>query len=196
MIYTGNGLTVRICAIPTPYDHWMSFACYASIRRYLPDAVVELVVFGRPGVFFDWARRLRLRIVKRSATSPAPLVEADDANVLAILPTCIAVREWIDSRLNESWVTPNGSACLRRESEMQIGDLVCADAKADAFSPLADVSGGVGEFVPSRWIDTHACFLAGVNTFRSGSETPTESAVFDEWHKAIALAGCLGLNRT
>lgn len=194
MIYTGDGLRVRICTYPTPYHHWMSFACYSSMRRFLPDAEIELAVFGRKGFFYDWASRLRVKVLRRPDVLAAPLIEAEPG-MLAVTSECVAVRPWDNEQLSDSVVNRSGSACLRRNNECQISGLLCEDAKQDGYTPLASVAGGVGGFVPKDWIDKSVCFLTYVNRFRTGEETLTELAVFEEWQRATTLASSLGLNQ-
>ncbi len=196
MIYTGIGLRVRICAIPTHYHHWMAFACYSSVRRYLPDAEIELVVFGRQSLFFNWAKTLHLKTV-RGIDQPAPIFDANGSGVLALSPECIAVRQWDNDKfVIDSFVNRSGTCCLKWQKDCEITELLCADAKLDLYTPFADVSKGVGAFVSSDWIHRGACFLSHIDSFVTGNETQTERAVFDEWHRAISLAACLGLNRT
>ena len=193
MIYTGNGLTVRICVQPTRYHHWMAFACFSSMRRFLPDATMELAIFGRPGLFFDWASRLRIPFLRRKPIRPAPMLEADKPGMLVLCPECIAVRPWDDDRLmTDSMVTRTGTACLRWDKEYEISDVFCVNAKSDSYAPLADVSGGLGSFVLSEWIDKDVSFLA--HRFVTGSDTQMELAVLEEWQRAANLATCLGLN--
>lgn len=192
MIYTGKGLTVRICVMPTCYDHWMSFACYCSIKRYLPDADVELVAHGKSR-FFNWARRLRLRIITRNLP-PVPQNEADRPGILAIFPNCIAIREWSDEI--KSCINVSGSACFRQNDEVCINDSLCSNVKSDGYTPLTDIVEGIGCFVVSEWLDKDACFLNRVARFESGNETQTEIAVLNEWRRAALLAVGLCLNQT
>lgn len=167
MIYTGDGLKVRISVLPTHYHHWMGFACYTSMKHYLPDATFELAITGRPMFFFDWAARFQLKVARHCAEHP---------NLLCVQSEFMAVRQWDDDWRNAS--------------------VICEDAKSENYTPMVDVSGGVGAFVRSEWIDSHACFLKHVPNFRTGNETQTELAVLDGWQRAANLAACLGLNRT
>lgn len=195
MIYTGDGLRVRICAYPTHYHHWMSFACYSSVRRFLPDATVELAVFGRSGLLFDWASRLRLKVLKRKPTLAAPILESEPG-LLVITSDCIAVRQWDDPSLLKTSVTNRtGTACLRGSGEYQIGESLCMNPKAEGYAPFADVSHGVGAFVSEQWIHRTDCFLAYIDGFGTENDTQTERAVLDEWRRAMNLTGCLGLNK-
>jgi hypothetical protein len=195
MIYTGEGLRVRICTYPTVYHHWMSFVCYSSMRRFLPDAEVELAVFGRPGFFYDWAARLRLRTLRRPPVLAAPLVEAE-SGMLAITSECVAVSQWEnDIFLTESLVNQSGTACLRHNNDFVISNTFCEGAKFDGYVPLVNVSEGVGSFVSKDWIDKSTSFLTNINRFKTGKETQMELAVLEEWQRAIVLASSLGLNR-
>jgi hypothetical protein len=163
--------------------------------HFLPDAKVELAVFGRGGLFYDWASRLRLRMLRRPAVPAAPIVEAT-SGLLVVTSECIAVRQWEGDRLlTESLVNRTGTACLRRSKQCEITDDLCADPRSDGYAPLADVSSGVGGFVPKDWIDKSVCFLTYINRFRTGKETPTELAVLEQWHRAVSLASSLGLNQ-
>lgn len=196
MIYTGDGLKVRICAYPTHYHHWMAFTCYSSLKRFLPDATIELAVFGRAGLFFEWASRLRLKVLRRQAINAAPILEAEPG-LLVVTSECVAVRQWDDPLLTTaSMVNRSGTACLRHVGEFEITESLCMSPKSDGYAPLTDVSAGIGAFVPENWIHKSDCFLADINRFRTGNETQTEVAVFDEWRRAINFAGCLGLNQT
>ena len=166
------------------------------MRRFLPDAEIELAVFGRVGFFFNWASRLRLKVLRRQAISAAPIVEAE-TGLLVVVPECVAVRQWDDERLvTESFVNRTGTACLKYSKEFEITDVLCADAKSESYAPLADVSNGVGSFVPGDWIDKNVCFLTYINRFKTGKETLTELAVLDEWRRATNLASSMGLNQT
>lgn len=165
------------------------------MRRFLPDADVELAVFGRGGFFYNWASRLRVKVRRRPAILAAPIVEAE-SGLLVVNSECIAVRQWDDDRLlTESLVNRTGTACLRRDKECEITDLLCADPRSESYAPLADVSNGVGGFVPKNWIDKSVCFLTYISRFRTGKETLTELAVLEEWQRATLLASSLGLNQ-
>lgn len=165
------------------------------MRRFLPDAEIELAIFGRKGFFYDWAARLRTRVLRRPDVLAAPLIEAEPG-MLAVTSECVAVRQWDDAVLSTgSLVNQTGSACLRRDGECVIGNALCEDAKHDGYTPLVNVAAGVGGFVPKDWIDKSVCFLTYVNRFRTGKETLTELAVFEEWQRATMLASSLGLNQ-
>ena len=195
MIYTGDGLRVRICVPTTNYHHWMALASYSSLKRFLPDAAFEIVVHGRSRFLFGWASQLRLKMTRRDATAPAPRFEATEAGVLAVTAECFAVRQWEDDRLRSgSFVSRDGSACLNNGGDCEICDFLCADVRSEAYTPLVTVCNGLGSFVPSEWIHRDACFLTSAGKYRAGCKTPTEAAVLDEWQRTTSLAACLGLN--
>jgi len=164
------------------------------MRHFLPDAKIELAVFGRKGFFYDWAYRLLLNVVRRPDVLAAPLIEAEPG-MLVVTSECVAVEPWNDDMLSRSLVNRTGTACLRRDKECEISNVLCEDAKYDGYTPLVNVAGGVGGFVPKDWIDKSVCFLTYVNRFRTGNETQMELAVFEEWQRATMLASSLGLNQ-
>ena len=165
------------------------------MRRFLPDAEIELAVFGRPGFFYDWAARLKLKILKRPPILAAPLIEAEPG-MLVVTSECVAIHQWdSENLLTGSLVNRSGSACLRRAGECEISNTLCENAQHEGFAPLADVSNGVAGFVPKDWLNKSVCFLTYVNRFRTGKETTTELAVLEEWQRATTLASSLGLNQ-
>jgi hypothetical protein len=201
MIYTGTDLKVRICSRPTHYHHWMSFACYASLSRYLPDAKVELAVPGRANFFFDWARRFKIPIIQKQEMSVReaanvclPIVPPPGAfGVLAIAPECIAVRPF--DLTTPSVVNESGTACLFRGGEMVVSNSLCGSARSDAASPFADVTDGVGRFDPKKWSEKTGCFLSEVDLFSSEGMSSTEWAVMKEWKKTAAVIATLFASR-
>lgn len=197
MIYTGTDLKVRICTRPTHYHHWMAFACYSSIARYLPDARVELAVSGRANFFYEWARRFKIPIVQKQE-SPVreqatgvclPIVPHNTFGVLAISPECIAVRPF-DVTLR-SVVNEAGTACLFRGGDVIVSDAVCSPARSEFAAPFADVSEGVGGFDRAKWLGKTGCFLVDVDLFSCEDMTSTEWSVIREWKKTAVVMATL-----
>lgn len=201
MIYTGTDLRVRICTQPSHYHHWMSFVCYSSLMRYLPDAKVELALSGRANFFYDWARRFKIPIlqnrigtISEQATNTClPIVPGYKGGVLAITPECIAVRPFdvtVPSVTNAA-----GTACLFRGGEMVVSESVCAAAKSESVSPFADVTDGVGNFRRDGLLEKHGCFMSDIDLFSSEDMTSTEWAVIKEWRKTATMIATLFASR-
>jgi len=193
MIYTGDGLRVLICTPGDYYHHWLSFTCYLGVKRNLPDATVELLVHGEFGELFSWARRLRLKLRKKNCPVPAPIMEADTPGTLAVLPSCMFIRPWNDSRLSEkSIASSDGEACLKWHGPVEVGDYLCSSVREDRDTPLVSVAGGFGGFDESVWASSKSCFLSVVN--RANANNSTETAVLNDWQRASHLAVGLGMS--
>jgi hypothetical protein len=86
---TGKGLSVAVCCKPIPAHLWMSFVCWYSFKKNLPDAGVQIFCERQESFLqFNWAKRLR---VKLKYGSP----EKSKNGIIYIEPQTLAIRPYV-----------------------------------------------------------------------------------------------------
>lgn len=162
---TGDGLYVFINCDYLPGHNWMSFACWYSINRNLPDAKVA-VAYKRAEPrwdLFHWTHKCKVRLMAY-AHEPVWDVFGGQITVKAVRPYTMAVRAY-----NKDNVGPN-------------------EAKEDAYSTFVSYFEGCGRFNVDAWINKlGAPFMGALRKFRTLECTADEIKVLELWERMFPL---------
>jgi hypothetical protein len=148
MTNTGDGLSVLILCDYIPIHNWMTFACWYSLSKILPDSKIGIMCNRRPVTWqmFDWTRRLRVNmqihapLTKEQNISKALAGSFYSKPLLVLEPNILAIRD-LENLEGVQEVTDVASSDL------------CSDVRGDKMSPFVSYSDGWGNFVVSSWIN-------------------------------------------
>jgi hypothetical protein len=187
----GDGLFILISAHPTLMDSWLSFACWASIQRQLPDSKVIVACCDRGKYnheFFRWTHRAK---VPHFVYSGSQNIETASSiarsrglvtGPILVVPSYVMV---LDSLGDEIVQVLNTDGFYEAESHT-------LPAKNTELSRFSSVLSGVGSFVPDKWIDRNGYPFGNVDRFSKGPLTANERRVFQLWKKIGPLYDTIG----
>ena len=181
---TGNGLNILIACDYLPHHSWMSFLCWYSLTKNLPDANVFVASHRRLMKYslFTWTQKCKIPFILHKETDEEGQIQAAiDYGVtkplLVIPPDSVCVRDF-----NESGFSPESLFEIRRfDAELSCD---CKEARPCSF---VTYSSGWGKFVTSSWINkTSNPFLFGVK-YGQGELTANETRIGRLWIAATPL---------
>jgi hypothetical protein len=167
---TGDGLNIVCKTGYSFHDDWMTFACWYSILKSLPDAKFSIFCpsVDSHGLYFQWAPRCRVNFSTILPTN-TPL--------LIVPPLAMAVRS-LDQK------------CVDLLSEIHFVELdgrLCGDVKDDTFLPFVHYQNGCGKFVVSEWINKAECPFPWAERFMTHTATANEVRVLKLWKQLHPL---------
>lgn len=157
---TGSGLSLLINCWYVPHHHWMTFASWYSVKKFLPDAEVSIHCNRQNGDYrwplFGWAVKLR---AKFSYNRPK------NFSGLEIQANTMAVRTW------------------------QQNDNQVVMANSNEISTFVNYGDGCGNFVMAEWINSLAAPFEKVPNLINGRMelTLNERKVFDIWEQLLPV---------
>lgn len=175
--------------IPCDYkmDHnWMSFVCWYSISKNLPEASVGIACNRKTMKqnLFLWTRRCGVDCFFHKDTDLNGQIEFAKKNglkepVLVADVASLCIRDFEETKIDYSSLT--GIILAEDHSD------VLSDCKSLTTSLFASYRKGWGTFAYSKWIDTNGCPLISNLDFRSFDMTVNESRIRNLWNSAIYL---------
>ena len=181
---TGDGLNILIACDYLPHHNWMSFLCWYSLTKNLPDAKVFVAAHRRlmKHDFFGWTRKCKVPFILHKETDPEGQIQAaleHDVTkpLLVVPPDSICVRDF-----DEAGFSPDTLSEVR-----QLDTELCCDCKEDRACVFATYPNGWGKFVMATWINRISCpFLFGVK-YGQGNLTANEARIGRLWSAATPL---------
>lgn len=181
---TGDGLNILIACDYLPHHNWMSFLCWYSLTKNLPDAKVFVASHRRlmKHDLFIWTRKCKVPFILHKASDDEGQIQsAIDYGVskplLVVSPEYICVRDF-----DESGFSPESLS----EVKWLDAELSC-DCKEARPCSFVTYSNGWGKFVTSSWINKMSCpFLFGVK-YSQGDLTANELRIGRLWSAATPL---------
>lgn len=182
----GKNLNIVILCDYGISHEWMSFLCWYSISKNLPDASVVLLCSRKQMTrdLFTWAKRCGVRCIFHK--------DIDLENRINFLKTCgltepvivvdphtVCIRDFEETKINLE--TLEGMILANSHS-----DILC-DCKDKEISLFASYLNGWGNFVYKNWIDKETCPLIVNLDFKSSDMTVNESRIRSLWNSAIFL---------
>lgn len=182
----GKNLNIVILCDYGFSHEWMSFVCWYSISKNLPDASVTILCNRKQMThnLFSWTKRCRVRLVLHKDLDLEPriaLMHQLDLKkpILIVDPDTVCVRDFdetkIDLNLLQEIILANAHS-----------DIQC-DCKDSEISLFASYQKGWGTFVCSNWIDNSSCPLISSLDFGSSNMTINESRTRNLWNSAVYL---------
>lgn len=178
---TGDGLNILIGCDYLPHHDWMSFLCWYSLSKNLPDAKVTVACHRRlmRYDFFGWTRKCKVPFILHKATDDEGQVATVDARPLLVIPPdVVCVRDF-----NESGFSPDVLA----DGVHRLVDGLSCDCKEDKPCVFVTYPGGWGKFVTGSWINKMSCpFSVGVK-YAQGNMTTNEVRIGRLWSAVTPL---------
>lgn len=180
---TGNGLTIIIGCDYTVLHNWMSFICWYSLTKNLPDAKV-IVACNRTlmkSTLFRWTQKCQVPFVLHKPTDKQGqiLIAQSIKPVLYIPADVICIRDF-----GEAGFSPNE---LSEEKEYFLNDKLVCDCKDNGACVFATYFNGWGRFVMSDWINRSSSPFISTVKFDSGNMTANELRISRLWRSATTL---------
>jgi hypothetical protein len=181
---TGEGLNILIACDYLSHHDWMSFFCWYSISKNLPDAKV-FVTCNRKIKYEDlfvWPRKCNIPFHFNKETDiNGQIKHALDSfaskPLLVVPPDCVCIRDF-----NEAGFS------LESLSEInKLDDSLLCDCKDERPCCFATYSNGWGKFVTSSWINRISSPFFSVAQFNKGELTPNEVRIGRLWNSAAFL---------
>ena len=161
----GDGLLVFINCDYLPGHHWMSFSCWYSINKNLPDARV-IVAYKRGQAKYDlfhWTRKCKVRL-SGYTYEPVWEVFGGQFKVVVLPPHAMAARSY---------------------DKESVGPV---DVKEEELCTFVTYSNGCGRFNTSDWINRlGAPFFGASRKFRTSDCTVNELRVLELWDRMYSL---------
>jgi len=187
----GDGLTVHISCQQVPHHDWMSFLCWYSISRNLPEAKVVVTITRSVSSAYigNWTRVSRVPFLmhrEMSSVEEQNFVlthpKSNSTNkILTVSPEYVCIRDFDESGI---------SSCVFDEKNFyflsEIQNL-CGSCKDQNPSVFVHYNDGWGKFVISSWINKASSpLISGVNLHTAGM-TANEIRLGNLWEDAAKL---------
>lgn len=180
---TGFNLNILIACDYLPHHNWMSFLCWYSLTKNLPEANVFVASHRRLMKYdlFSWTRKCKVPFILHKETDDNGQIQAAfeqgaSKPLLVLPPDCICVRDF-----DESGFSPES---LSEISKLDF-NLSC-DCKESRSCPFVTYSDGWGKFVSSAWINKMGCPLSVVK-LNKVDLTANESRIGQLWNASAPL---------
>ena len=179
----GGGLNILISCDYITHHNWMSYLCWYSLIKNLPDAKV-IIGCNRSDCEYDlfrWTYKCKVPFILHKTTDFQGEIDILNVNnpLLVIPPTVICIRDF-----DEAGFSPDA---LSEEKVYKLDDNLSCDCREDKSNVFASYNDGWGKFVTATWIHKSGNpFLFG-NKFNQGSLTPNEARIGKLWGAAIPL---------
>jgi hypothetical protein len=181
---TGDNLNILIACDYLRHHNWMSFLCWYSLKKNLPDAKVYVASQRRIMEYnlFQWTRSCNVPLVLHKETNDEGQVDFvfkkyNLSNLLVVKPDQICIRDF-----NESGLKYDYSKSIKYADY----EIVC-DCKSDRSTVFASYTNGWGKFNPPLWINKQGCPLNPEYKFAQGEMTPNEIRIGKIWYSASAV---------
>lgn len=181
---TGNGLTIIIGCDYTVLHNWMSFICWYSLTKNLPDAKIIIACNKAymKSILFRWTQKCQVPFILHKPTDKQGQIFISQATkpVLYIAADTICVRDF-----GEAGFSPND---LSEEKEYFLDKSLICDCKEERACLFVTYSNGWGRFVTSEWINrVSSPFSSSMVKFDRGDMTANELRISKLWQTATLL---------
>lgn len=183
----GDNLSIVIACAHVPHHDWMSFLCWYSISKNLPEATV-VVACARGGEMnydiFNWPRRSRVQLLHHNPAldvSTAVLGNKKSQATLPVLilePNTVCIRDFDEAQFDASIF--NNQQVFKAKDTPQL-QTSCREENPSVFTDYAD---GWGKFVTSAWINKASTPLVAGNGYVKSSMTVNEMRIGKLWESA------------
>jgi len=186
----GDNLSIIISCSHAPHHDWMSFLCWYSISKNLPEATV-VIGCARGGDMnfdiFNWPRRCDVQLLFHSAF--ADVVKAVLENkkskaktpALILEPQTVCLRDFDEAGFNTSVFESHQFLWAKNDPLLQCR---CAEENPSVFTDYAD---GWGKFVTSAWINKASTPLVTGGGYVKSSMSVNEMRIGKLWESAAFM---------
>jgi hypothetical protein len=181
---TGDGLNILIACDSLLHHNWMSFFCWYSISKNLPDAKVFLTCNRKIKYedLFVWTRKCNVPFCyNKESDLDGQIKYALDSFVsrplLVVPPDCVCVRDF-----NEAGFSLEGLTEINK-----LDNKISCDCKDERPCCFVTYSQGWGKFVTSKWINKIGSPFFSSSRFDKGILTSNEIKIGHLWNSAVFL---------
>lgn len=181
---TGDGLNILIACDYVSHHNWMSFLCWYSISKNLPEASVFVASPRRlmQRNLFNWTRKCKVPLfLHKDADLEGQVNFVLDSEVkkplLVVPPESVCVRDF-----DESGFSPESL-----KEVCYIDSELSCDCKKDLFKTFVTYNDGWGTFVTSSWINKMRSPFDLGTKYNQGELTVNEARIGRLWYAAIPL---------
>lgn len=180
---TGDGLNIVIGCNYQLSHNWMSYICWYSLTKNLPDAKVTIACNRNPmkNSLFVWTGKCKVPFILHKTTDQIGQIQASGASqpLLYLPPEAICVRDF-----DEAGFSPKA---LSEKKTYFLDDQLVCDCKEHKSCVFATYLNGWGRFVTPEWINKASSpFVQGVK-FNQGQMTANEIRIGRLWNAATLL---------
>lgn len=178
---TGDGLNILIACDYVPHHDWMSFLCWYSLSKNIPDAKVTVISHRRLMKYrlFEWSRKCGIRLLLHHPDinqEEYALTRGVEKPLLVLEPHTIAVRD-----------LEQGNFPLSQLKDVSWGKDFSCDVKGDGENAFITYIDGWGKFVTSSWINRLGNPLTGDQRYGYGNLNANEFRLGRLWSAAAPL---------
>ena len=157
MSHFGKNLNFSITSKSTPLHDWLSFVCWYSISKNLPQSKVCITTKKEINNFnlFSWAYKLKVKVNYKNE-------KEENDNIIKIHPYTAAVR------INNGFLGPT-------------------EAKDGEYSSLVSYERGFGKFNYKDWENNNNSPVKYISMFNALDMNINEKELLDLWSKASKI---------
>lgn len=187
----GDGLTIHISCEPKLHHDWMSFLCWYSLSRNLPESKVIVTNLRENNLFdlYGWTRLLQIPLLHHrgmSITQQQQMLRSHrrihvTGPILTIQPEFVCVRDFEEAGID--------SAIFERKDDWFFTEIpeFSSNCKQENPSVFVNYSDGWGNFVTDAWLNkTSTPLITGVGLTKAGM-TVNETRLGGLWEGAARL---------
>lgn len=178
---TGKNLSICIGCDYSPHFNWMTFLCWYSIQKNIPDAKVYISCFRKnfSYEYFNWTKRCKIPFSMTSNEDWEKRIKNSDEKTLYISGNNVCVSDLFEfNSINDVFMNKkiaNGD------------DFFSGDCKEDKNYLFVTYKNGWGSFVLSNWINKNGSPFFEKSNFKYGSMTINEMRINKLWVSAASL---------
>jgi hypothetical protein len=183
---TGYGLTILIETQQVPHHDWMSYVCWYSLTKNLPDAKV-VVTCARANNSFNlmrWTYSCRVPLLFHKNLpwlEQQSLVESRKKhnfypNFLSIIPEMVCVRDFQEGEFKYN--------ILQKNNYYKNLDSLFCDCRSENPTVFVTYDEGWGKFVTSSWIHKLSCPISVNVSYVQPNMTVNETKLGRIWDSA------------
>lgn len=186
----GDNLNILISCNYTVHDNWMSFLCWYSLTKNLPQAKVMIAcnrtMNNSNSELFGWTRKCNVRFELHKSTdqeSQIALVLQKKiviAPLLVLRPDVVAIRDFEEIGFD---TTVLDGKVLK---VIDLPEIYC-EAMNEKPCVFVTYSNGWGNFATSSWIHKGGCPFTSENRYEHGNMTTNETRIGRLWNAVSPL---------
>lgn len=183
---TGNGLNILIASTPSMENEWMSFACWFSVHRLLPEADISIYtpkICDESRAYFRWTSRAKIKQYRHN-----PIKEL--TKPLLVLPSNVVAVRKLPELPTTSGVSKDKSVYFLNTTDSceTIIENLCCPCLSDEIAAFTQIKEKCGPYDKNIWKGA-APF---VKHPRRSELTYNEHAVLSLWEKMINAYTLMG----
>lgn len=179
----GNNLNILITCSYAPHYDWMTFLCWYSLTKNLPDAKIYIAC-NRNQIkqqWFSWINKCKIPFILHKVMSPEDQIEYAIHDKKIDLPILIVPAEYICIKEFDDNFAFEGKQQLEQAKDL------FGNCKNENIYSFVEYKSGWGKFNTDAWINKPDCPFMTNLKYISGDMTANEIRIGQLWSKAASL---------